>query len=132
MTDVYSFRVDGFIVPYVRMTRRGKYVDPRAQLYLSSKDAVTYQIQNQMALADMDMFKHKTPLFASVNFTLERALHKSDLDNQLKAVFDAMNKVVYTDDCWIDGFTVLRELGDVYKTLITIKPMVAVAVRNLK
>ncbi len=43
MTDEMHFTLTGKVKPYVRMTRRGKFVNDQAIQYLASKDALQLQ-----------------------------------------------------------------------------------------
>lgn len=93
--------IRGSIIPYVRMTQRSKWVDPRAQAYLASKAAIQYQLKNQMVLENLDPLPDRTPLEVSLSFQ-RPAMHKCDLDNLLKAVLDACQGIVFKDDRWVD------------------------------
>jgi Holliday junction resolvase RusA-like endonuclease len=100
-----NFTIDGQIVPYVRMTRRGKFVRPRAKRYLASKDRIGWQLKVQMQ--NCAMLPERTSLRAILSFELP-APHRCDIDNQIKAVLDAAQGIVYRDDRWIDAVTAVR------------------------
>jgi Holliday junction resolvase RusA-like endonuclease len=126
MTDTFSddcltFRVTGRVKPYVRMTRRGKFTDPQAQEYLASKAAIGYQLKEQMAAADLKMLPAQTPLAVDISVYYKSRMHAHDLDNIIKALLDAMQGIVYQNDCWIDYISALRLAGKVDETIITIR-----------
>ena len=106
-----SFLIAGRIVPYVRMTQRGKFVKPRAQFYLASKEAIRWQLQQQMAASGWAMLPERTPLAVRIEIGKEGGLHKSDLDNEVKAILDAAQGIVYRNDCWVDDIEAFRWLG---------------------
>jgi Holliday junction resolvase RusA-like endonuclease len=114
---IVQFRIDKPVIPYVRMTRRGKHVVPRAIEYLANRDELAYEFKRQM---EVDMFD-KTPLFVAIEFHVPISQgHKCDLDNLAKAVLDAMTGVVYRDDRWIDkeSFTRVIDNGGYFKVLV--------------
>ena len=103
------------IKPYVRMTKRGKYVDPQALEYLASKDALTFAIRQAMQAAYYDPLPAQTPLSVRIDVTVPSSQgHRADIDNIAKAVLDACNKVVFPDDRWIDDLGIERKIGDPY------------------
>jgi Holliday junction resolvase RusA-like endonuclease len=106
----YSFILTGHIVPYVRMTRRGKWVNERAKLYLASQEALAWQMKQTMSENDLPMLPERTPLQVSILITVSKRLHCSDLDNQVKAVLDAAQGVVFKNDLWIDMINARRSL----------------------
>jgi Holliday junction resolvase RusA-like endonuclease len=101
------------IVPYVRMTRRGKFVNPRAQKYLSSKNTLSMLIKSEMVEHDYDMMPAKTPLWVNILVQVPSSQgHRADIDNICKAVLDACNGIAYPDDRWIDELEIKRTIGD--------------------
>jgi len=97
---MYTFQLTGKIKPYVRMTQKSKHVDPQAQEYLVSKDALQWQMRQQMQQNDWAATGRGIPL--GTTLTVRPARHDSDLDNIVKAVLDAAQGIVYEDDRWID------------------------------
>lgn len=100
-------RYEGRFKPYVRMTQRSKYVNPEAKEYLSSKVA--------MALAFKQQISHpfgRVPLAVNISITHAGGFHNRDLDNEIKAIFDACNGVVWEDDRWVDRVTASRKRGE--------------------
>jgi Holliday junction resolvase RusA-like endonuclease len=103
------------IKPYVRMTKRGKYVNPQAQEYLSSKADLQYQVKQAMTEQGYEMLPEATPLWVAVYVTAPVSQgHRADADNILKAVLDACNGIVWVDDRWIDDVSIRRNFGDPY------------------
>lgn len=119
MSHQYSFTLTGKIKPYVRMTRRGKWVNPDAQEYLASQEALGYQLKQQMNARGWQILPAKTPLAVELSIATDK-VHVSDLDNTLKAVCDSANKIVYPDDCWIDRVRVWRYKADTPKAEFTV------------
>jgi Holliday junction resolvase RusA-like endonuclease len=106
-----TLTVDFKPVPYVRMTQRGKYVDARAQGYLSSKMAMALKMRTQMNAQGREPFG-RDPLGVEIEFVYERgADHRRDCDNEIKAVLDAANGVVWADDRWVDEIRAVRRGG---------------------
>lgn len=101
------FRLTGPFIPYVRMTRRGKFVNARAQAYLSNQDALRWQIMAQMSAKNYLRLPDATPLRVLLTFHLRR-MHAGDLDNLIKAVLDAAQSVLFSNDCWIDSISACR------------------------
>lgn len=104
---------DIFIKPYVRMTKRGKWVKPQAKEYLASKSNLQWKIKEQMQEHGYHMMPEQEPLYASAIVYVHTSQgHRADLDNILKAILDACNGIVYPDDRWIDSININREIGD--------------------
>ena len=114
----YQFIINGKIKPYVRMTRRGKWVNPEAQEYLSSQMAIGQQVKNQMAQNDWQMLPVKTPIKLEVTAILPERLYTMDVDNIGKAIQDALQGIVLKNDCWITEVRFEKMLGPDYKTFI--------------
>lgn len=106
------FLIEGKIKPYVRMTQRGKFVSPQAQEYLRSRAATQWQLKEQMRGRDMP--PDRTPLVAHIEMVMEGGLHRPDLDNQVKALLDAAQGIVFRNDLWIDEVHAERRLGNGY------------------
>lgn len=101
-----EFVIIGKPVPYVRMTQRGKFVRRDAQRYLDSKTAIGLQLVRAMSgRAPLG----RRPLMVKLAFCYQGgADHRRDLDNEVKAILDAANGIVYEDDRWIDSIEALR------------------------
>lgn len=114
----YQFWITGKIKPYVRMTRRGKWVDEDAQEYITSQVAIGQQVKNQMALNNWEMLPVKTPLKLKVTATLPERLYTMDVDNIGKAVQDALQGIVFKNDCWIVETNFCKTLGKDYSAYV--------------
>lgn len=104
-----NFVIKGEIKPYVRMTRRGKWCSPQAQEYLASKAAIQMQLKAQMAGREP---LGREPLSVRLWIRVSERLHTKDLDNQIKAILDACNGIVWADDRWVDAIHAQRYLLD--------------------
>ncbi|MDY6867462.1 MAG: hypothetical protein SVT56_06095, partial [Chloroflexota bacterium] len=62
-----SLDLPGIIVkPYVRMTRRGKHVDPEAQEYLASKENLSWKVKETLQNQGLTMFPGQVPLQVTI------------------------------------------------------------------
>ena len=104
MQNELCFDIRGAIVPYVRMTQRGKFINQRAIAYLNNQAGLRTQFAQQMTGEPFD----KTPLAVVIELW-ERHLHTHDLDNTEKALLDAMRGVVFVDDRYVDSLVAMRE-----------------------
>lgn len=116
MTTAVGVILTGEIKPYVRMTRRGKWVKPDAIAYQASQDALKYQIREQLQekghrTDDFPIFKNQQPLRAMLTICVSRNLHAKDLDNQIKAILDAAQGLIFENDLWVDSISAERSLG---------------------
>ena len=105
MTE-YTFRLTGRFKPYVRMTQKSKFVDPEAQAYLASKDALGFQMLQQMASNGWEMVPRGVPLGALI--VIQPVRHNCDIDNQIKAILDSAQGIVFEDDRWVDAIFSVR------------------------
>lgn len=99
--------IDVFIKPAVRMTQRGKYVDPQARQYLESKEHIRILVRQLMKEKGWDPVPDRTPFYLGM-VILNSSGHKCDLDNLIKTVGDALQGVLFKNDCWCDGISVIR------------------------
>jgi len=98
------FIYEGKITPYTRMTRRGKYVKPDAIRYLDSQNRLKNELAMFNAGKDPDtpwLVPEKTGFGVDMTFYIPR-MHHCDLDNLVKAVMDAMQKIIFADDRYCD------------------------------
>ena len=116
-----TFTIEGRIKPYVRMTQRSKWSDPQAQEYLASQDAIRVQLRQQMTAQAWEMLPGQTPLSVSLVFTFPGGWHGADLSNQIKAVEDAANGIVWIDDRWVDSLYGARKAGDDYECVMRVQ-----------
>jgi Holliday junction resolvase RusA-like endonuclease len=96
-----SFVYRGPIVPAVRMTRRGKYNDRRAQLYLAVREAIAHFFALN--------WPYEAPLNTRAAISTRARIYvrspaRADGDNLLKTVWDAANRILWTDDRYILRF----------------------------
>ena len=86
------------------MTQRGKWVDPQAQEYLASKEALQWQFREQMGEALI------IPRGVSLNvcITMIPVSHRCDIDNCAKSLLDAAQGIVFEDDRWVDTLYISR------------------------
>jgi len=106
----YHIKLTGPFKPYVRMTQRGKWVKPEAKAYLASKQRLQFQLYSEMV--DRPMMPGQAPLAVFLVISHSGGFHNRDLDNEIKALLDAMNGIVYPDDRWIDEIRASRVEGD--------------------
>lgn len=120
-----EFSITGKIKPYVRMTRRGKWKSKEAQEYIASQVAVKKQVQKQMALNGWQMLPVKTPLKLEVTAIVPERLYTFDVDNIGKAIQDALQGIVFQNDCWIveTRYTKVLAKGADYQTLVFVREM---------
>ena len=122
-------KIEADVIPYVRMTRRGKYVQPDAQRYLSNKEMLKLAIReakynqlNDEQIKELYNNYQQTPL--GMHVWIERPkIHTCDLDNLGKAVLDACNLILYRDDRWIDHLTITRHQSPTPLLFITLYSM---------
>lgn len=107
-----TYEILGPIVPYVRMTQRGKYVRRNAQRYLASKASIGWQLKQQRPLL----------LDGKVSVRVEcRYRARGDLDNILKALLDAANGILWTDDKQIDEASITRGDGPIMRVVLHVR-----------
>lgn len=115
-TNAVSIIFSGAFQPYTRMTRRGKWVQPDALAYQASQAELAARIKEQLIAKghrseDLPVFKNRTPLIAHIIISVTKDLHTKDLDNQIKALLDSAQGLIFQNDLWIDGLTAERSLG---------------------
>lgn len=116
-----KFTLIGKIKPYVRMTRRSKWVNKEAIAYNSNQVELKARLQAAMSAAGYDPIPARTPFAVHILITMPGRLHCQDLDNQIKAVLDACQHVVFPDDRWMDNITADRVLGDKHQVELFIR-----------
>ena len=131
----FDFTVFADLTPYVRMTQKGKYGSERAQKYMSNqeewKDYFQYLIvdlnppryphvkKEKIGKHTLDVeyyypIPDRTPFRVELIFTFhpDKDPHYCDLDNLVKAIMDAGNKILYWDDRWCDSIVAVRQNAD--------------------
>ena len=91
------------VVPYTRMTRRGKYFKKRAKRYLKNQHDLAWIIKAN------GRGKVRFPCILSATIKQRTLRKNADLDNIIKAITDALVKAgVIPDDSvrYIVGYTV--------------------------
>lgn len=115
------FLLEGPFKPYVRMTQRGKWVNPQAREYLASKDRLARQFQEQMTGKWMHI-ERGAPLQVNIYIMHAGGFHNRDLDNEVKAILDAMQGVVFDDDRWVDCIVADRYQGETEEVRVMVQP----------
>ena len=116
--------LEGRIKPYVRMTRRSKWVNAEAQAYLASKMAIGLQANGKMAARGLAILPGRTPLAVTISIEHAGGYHNRDLDNEVKAILDGLQGVVFPDDRWIDCIFATRAPGDLNRVAVTVSTYV--------
>lgn len=105
----------------VRMTQRGKWVNPKAQEYLSYKNVIGFEARKHVKtpitgpVNAIITFYYPIPVSWSKKKRIQAHLGqlqptvKPDLDNCVKGVYDALNKVAWKDDNLVIS-TIARKL----------------------
>lgn len=110
-----EFIITGRIKPAVRMTRKGKWVDPEALEYLASQQAIAWQFREQCP----EMLPARTPLVVTIEIETPKPF-TGDIDNQIKAVIDSAQGIVFKNDCWISEIHACRRRAKEYKAKVSI------------
>jgi Holliday junction resolvase RusA-like endonuclease len=91
------------------MTQRSKFADSNAQDYIANQFEIKLKIKEQMNAQGLTMLPDKKSLYFSLDYWPPKGKqHKGDLDNILKAVVDALQGVVFSNDAWIDVHNATR------------------------
>ena len=115
-----KFELIGKVKPYVRMTQRSKWVDDQAKEYAASQMRLGLQLNQQMAAQAWDILPGQIPLRLIIAIEETGGFHNKDLSNQLKALEDCANGIVYPDDRWIDSISIQRRLGQENRVEFTV------------
>lgn len=110
----------------VRMTNRGKWVQPNAKRYIAYKEEVSLQLKQQMTdelwntAIRIEVLFHFIPAKSNKTAKIGAPVTKKpDFDNLVKGICDAANKIVWTDDALVTSATVkkryAKEAGIVLK-----------------
>ena len=117
MTEFTYIHIPAKVKPYVRMTQAGKYVDPQAKQYLQSKQDLQWLMKAEAAKNDITLLG-KVPLQVHITFFVTTRLHGCDLDNQVKAILDAGNGILWSDDRYIDFISARRAISAEHNIVI--------------
>lgn len=115
------FAICGRIVPYTRMTQRSKWRNAQAKRYLDWKERARMQLKPQMYTRRI-LPKH-APLSVTIRISQAHNLRTSDLDNNVKAILDAAQGIVFADDRDINELHAFRELGSGWYAELEIERM---------
>lgn len=113
--DPITIWIEGKVVPYTRMTQRGKYVKPDAIRYIESQTRLKNEISicTEDERSDIPWFVPEKCRFGVHMTFYVASLHHCDLDNLIKAVIDACQKVLFKDDRYCDAISASRcKCGD--------------------
>ena len=113
------FSLVGPFKPYVRMTQRSKWGNPEAQAYLESQFNLKTQFRAQMG--GRECIKRGERLTVVIAITHAGGYHNRDLDNEIKAILDAAQGIVFEDDRWIDRIHAMRFRGDEERVLVEVR-----------
>jgi Holliday junction resolvase RusA-like endonuclease len=94
----------GPLVPYTRVGR--ERWTKRATRYLSGKDALAWTLKEAAAKEGLPEGGLSGEWFVNASFYRHAAL--GDIDNLLKAVLDAGNGIIWTDDRFVIGIVARR------------------------
>lgn len=121
MTDTIRLVLDCPVVPYTRMTQRGKWVkeNRQAQRYLENQHLLSWSMR--AALGDLD-----TPVFGKTkrlkaDYIISGRYGRADLSNLVKAIEDAANGILWYDDRQIDESHEVRVNANYYETRIEVE-----------
>jgi Holliday junction resolvase RusA-like endonuclease len=105
---IQTYRLEGVIVPAVRMTQASRFTD-RAQVYLTNRGIIQMQIRLQMMEKRYEKFHDKTSLYIHVDYWPPKGKRQQgDVDNILKSVKDAMAGLLFKNDVWFDDDRITR------------------------
>ena len=108
MSETYKFAIIGRIVPAARMTQNGMW-KRQPKRYLNWKEKAALQFKTQMYTRRL--FTKRTPLAVRIRISQAHSLRTSDLDNNIKALLDAAQGIVFEDDRDVHEIDAFRELG---------------------
>ena len=117
MTEMV-FTFSHHIKPYTRMTKRGKFVQEDAIAYIASQGALQWEYKKQMMAQNWEMIPAGPSIVLGIEINMPARLHGCDLSNQIKAIEDAANKIVWADDRYIDTITADRMTGPDWKITV--------------
>ena len=92
----FVFVYDLPIVPYVRMTRRGKFVKGNAQRYIASQQSLSLLMRSEFNKQGRSI--SDKPFRVKAQFEIAKRFTVKDLDNIGKAVCDSAQGIVYHND----------------------------------
>ncbi|MED4586645.1 RusA family crossover junction endodeoxyribonuclease [Brevibacillus choshinensis] len=105
----------------VRMTRRGKWVNPKAQRYLAYKDEIKSAIslvkgnEDPTAAACGVKIRFIMPIPKSLARKVKPGdvhVKKPDIDNMIKGLFDGANGLIWKDDNQVVDVQAVKVYGE--------------------
>lgn len=104
-----KFHVNEDVYPYVRMTRRSKYVEQRALAYQAWMARFRTALHELLMFRKLERLMVKKPMWIKITILEQKKVrHNRDLDNCVKAVIDACQGVLFHNDFWFDEITARR------------------------
>ena len=114
---VYNAR----IIPAVRMNKRTMFANTkggkRAREYLACKDALSWKYKDARGPGTPFFFPPKTPIRVMIDIRAPN-IFVWDVDNLMKTVTDAANKIIYDDDRYIVSATITKARAKEWSTII--------------
>jgi Holliday junction resolvase RusA-like endonuclease len=119
----------------VRMTQRSKWKDEHAQKYLSYKDAIGFAAKQHIKEPLNKPISVKLAFYYPMPKKWSKSkkddandqgimpVVKPDIDNCIKGVFDALNKIAWTDDNLVVDVWSMKRYSH--------KPMIAVTIEEV-
>lgn len=96
------------IHPYVRMTQRSKWINKYAIAYMNNQKLFKETLIYSMNRYIQNPVPRHTPFQIKIHITQTRALHRCDLDNQIKAILDGCQGILFPNDFWCDSIQATR------------------------
>lgn len=109
-----NFEVPGRAIAYTRTTQRGAYFDKAYKKYQAYKDHVKIHAKLAMQKQGFQYIESGIPIEMGYRVYIgpaaKRGVREGDLSNYLKGAEDALNKVLFHDDKWIQRFIFLEKI----------------------
>jgi Holliday junction resolvase RusA-like endonuclease len=102
------------------MTQRSKWTS-RARRYLDSQHELALAFRVAMSRSGWMMIQRGNPLHVTIIIEHAGGFHNRDLDNEVKAILDAAQGVVFEDDRWVDDIEAWRTDGDQERITLIVK-----------
>lgn len=116
--DTLRIIVNYPVIPYTRMTQRGRWVQERAIRYLGNQRLLGWHMRLALGDTPIPVFDKDKRLKLDVTFT--GAFWRGDTTNYLKAVEDAANGILWNDDRQIDWACGIRKHGPGHEVVIEV------------
>ena len=107
-----QFYVVGKVVPYVRMTQRGKWVDRQAIRYMVWKEYFGRKLKEIIQASGFEMIPKGEPIWSTMVYELPGPrTPRFDLDNAIKGILDASQGIVFENDMDVERIVATRVWG---------------------